>query len=120
MLVVVGVYLALLATREQLTGNVWFYPEDRSVLYTRNIRRVVALLGNPAYIAVSIGMGLPFAWYLFLTSHRHRLWYLIAAGVMMVGIYFCMNRSGWAGALASMVVLALFVRRFRRVFIIIL
>ena len=116
-LTVVGLYLAFLATREQLTGEVWFYPEDRSLYYTRSFRRVVGLLGNPAYIAVSIGMGVPWAWYLFLTARRRRLFYLFVVGSMMAGIYFCMNRSGWVGLLVALIVMALFVKRFRRIFV---
>ena len=119
-LVVIGVYLALLATREQVTGTVWFYPEGRSVYYTPSIRRVVGLLGNPGYIAMCIGMAVPWSWYLFQTSHRHRLLHLLALGIMLVGIFFCMNRSGWVALLVCLVVMALFVKRFRGVFVLVL
>lgn len=118
LLIIVGCYLAFLATREQITGKVWFYPEDRSVQYTSSIRRVVGLLGNPAYIAATIAMGVPWAWYMFLVEKHHRLWYLGAVGLMSTGVFFCMNRSGWIGLMISMAMLALFVKRFRRVFII--
>jgi O-antigen ligase len=119
-LVIIGVYLGVLAIREQLTGQVWFYPQDRSIYYTSSIRRVVGLLGNPAYIAVSIGMGVPWAWYLFLTARRGRLWLLLAIGIMSAGIFFCMNRSGWAGLVIGMFVMALFVPRFRKIFLLLL
>ena len=119
-LVVIGVYLALLATREQLTGNVWFYFEDRSVYYTRSIRRVVGLLGNPGYIAMCVGMAVPWCWYLFQTAHRHRLLYLLALASMLVGIFFCMNRSGWVALVVCLVVMAVFVKRFRGVFLLFL
>ena len=112
-LLIVGFYLAVLAIHEQVTGVVWFYPEDRSVRYTRSIRRVVALLGNPAYIAVSIGMAVPWAWYLFLNARHHRSRYLFIVLVMMAGVYFCMNRSGWVGLVAALLVMALFIKRFR-------
>jgi len=115
-LFIVAFYLAFLATQEQLTGKVWFYPEDRSIYYTRSIRRVVSLLGNPAYIAVSIGMAIPWAWYLFLHARRGRLWLLASIGLMVTGIIMCMNRSGWVGFILSQVVMALFVPRFRRIF----
>jgi putative inorganic carbon (HCO3(-)) transporter len=119
-LLIVGCYFAFLATREQLTGNVWFYPEDRSIQYTRSIRRVVGLLGNPAYIAVTIAMAVPWAWYLFLKAHRRRVLLLMVIALMTAGVYFCMNRSGWAGLVISLVVLALFVPRFRRIFFLLL
>ena len=117
-LVIIGLYLAVLAIREQLTGQVLFYPEDRSVVYTASIRRVVGLLGNPAYIAVTVGMIIPWAWYLFLNAHRRRLMWLIIIGTMMLGVYLCMNRSGWAGLAFSLLIMALFVKRFRYIFLI--
>lgn len=118
-LVIVGLYLALLATREQITGDVWFYPEDRSVQYTRSIRRVVALLGNPAYISLAIAMAMPWAWYLFLNAKHHRGKLLLVIVALAVGSYMCMNRSGWAALVAGLVVMAIFVKRFRRYFLVI-
>lgn len=119
-LTIIGTYLGLLATREQLTGDVWFYPEARSVYYTATIRRVVGLLGNPAFIAACIGVAVPWTLYLLLTARRHRLLYLFASLSMVSGIFFCMNRSGWVGLVISLVVMALFVRRFRPVFLMML
>jgi O-antigen ligase len=119
-LLVIGFYLAFLATREQLTGDVWFYPEDRSIQYTASIRRVVGLLGNPAYIALTINIAVPWVWYLCLNARRHRMKLLLVVALMMAGVYFCMNRSGWGGLLASMIVMALFVPRFRRIFLVLL
>jgi O-antigen ligase len=116
-LAIVGIYLSVLAIREQVTGHVWFYPQERSVQYTANIRRVVALLGNPAYIAVTIAMAVPWAWYLLLSARRHRLLLLGMVLLMMAGIYFCMNRSGWMGLVVSLVLLALLMPRFRPFFI---
>lgn len=115
-LLVVGTYMALLAIREQLTGDVWFYPEDRSVQYTRTIRRVVGLLGNPAYLATCINLALPWAWYLFLKAKRAKWVLLPLIGVMIAGVYFCMNRSAWAGLVLALIVMALLIRRFRRIF----
>lgn len=116
-LIIVGTYMALLATREQLTGDVWFYPEARSVQYTRTIRRVVGLLGNPAYLATCINLSLPWAWYLFLKGGRWRWMLLLPIGAMIAGVYFCMNRSAWAGLVLALIVMALLIRRFRRIFL---
>jgi len=116
-LLVIGVYMALLAIREQLTGDVWFYPEDRSVQYTRNIRRVVGLLGNPAFLATCINMSVPWAWYLFLRATRRRFALLLLIGIMMAGVYFCMNRSAWVGLLIALSVMAFLIKRFRRIFV---
>ena len=119
-LMIVGSYLSFLATREQLTGDVWFYPENRSITYTRSIRRVVGLLGNPAFIAIIIDMALPWTWYLFFNGKQRRPLYLAAIGLMMAGVFFCMNRSAWAGMLIAYVAMAMFMKRFRRVFLIML
>ena len=119
-LVIIGVFLGAMATHEQLTGQVLFYPQDRAVYYTASFRRVVGLLGNPAFIAVCIGAALPWAWYLFLTARRRRFEYLLAAAPMMAGIYFCMNRSGWVGAVVALTTMGILVRRFRRVFVLML
>jgi O-antigen ligase len=116
-LTIVGFYFSVLAIREQITGDVWFYPEARSVQYTASIRRVVALLGNPAYIAVTISMAIPWAWYLLLTARRHRLALLAIVLTMMAGVFFCMNRSGWVGLILSLLIMALLVPRFRPYFV---
>lgn len=116
-LVIIGTYLGLLAIREQLTGVVWFYPEDRSVQYTKSIRRVVGLLGNPAFTAATIGMCVPWAWYLLLNAQRRRAWLLLGIGIMMAGVYFCMNRSGWVALVIALTVMALLMHRFRRIFL---
>jgi len=116
-LTAIGLYLALMAIHEQLTGNVWFYPEDRSVQYTASIRRVVGLLGNPAYIAVTISMAVPWVWLLVLDAKRNRILLLVLAGLLMAGVYFCMNRSAWVGLIVSLLTMAIFVKRFRKVFV---
>jgi O-antigen ligase len=117
-LLVIGVYMGFLATWEQLTGTTWFYPENRSVYYTRHIRRVVSLLGNPAYIALVLNMGIPFVWYLFLEAEQHRLLLLGSVGLMMAGVFFCMNRAGWVGLLCALIVMGMFVKKFWRVFVV--
>lgn len=119
-LVIIGLYLALLATREQLTGDVLFYPEDRSIQYTASIRRVVGLLGNPAFTVLTINMTVPWTWYLLSNARRHRLALLVILGIMMAGAYFCMNRSGWVGLLVALITMALLIKRFRQFFVVML
>jgi len=119
-LFIIGIYLGFLATREQLTGSVWFYPEDRSLIYSGSIRRVVGLMGNPACMALSIAMIVPWGWYLYLNARRNRALVLALVVLMMAGCYFCMNRSGWAGLALGLVIMALFIKRFRRIFALLL
>jgi len=113
-MMVVGLYLSLLATREQLTGEVWFYPENRSVEYSANVRRVVGLLGNPAFIAMVINMAIPWVLYLFLRRGRRPLVRAAVILILFAGVYFCMNRSGWASLVVTLLVLAILVRESRR------
>jgi len=113
-MMVVGLYLALLATREQLTGDVWFYPEDRSVAYSSNVRRVVGLLGNPAFIALVINMAAPWTFYLFLKRGRRPLLRVAIMLILFAGVYFCMNRSGWLALVITMLTMATLVPESRR------
>lgn len=117
---VVGVYLSLLATHEQLTGVVWFYPEDRSVEYSANVRRVVGLLGNPAFISLVINLAFPWVFYLFLRRGRRPLVRVAIILLLAAGVYFCMNRSGWASLVVTLLVMALLVPESRRFFVVIL
>lgn len=119
-LIIVGLYMAVLAAHEQITGDIWFYPEDRSIQYTRSLRRVVALLGNPAYLAATIDMAIPWAWLYFLRARRRRLMALLCVATLSAGVYLCMNRSGWVGLVAGLIALAALNRRFRPYFVAIL
>ena len=116
-MMIVGLYLSLLATREQLTGNVWFYPEGRTIEYSRNVRRVVGLLGNPAFISMVINMAIPWVFYLFLRRGRRRLLRLVVIVTLFAGVYFCMNRSGWAALVVTLVAMAVLVPESRRFFV---
>ena len=115
-LLIIGLYMALLATREQITGDVWFYPPDRSVIYTADVRRVVALLGNPAYLALVINMAVPFVVYLFATtpSATAKLFYLGSLAILALGTFMCYNRAGWVELPLALLVMALFSPRFRK------
>ncbi len=119
-MMIVGLYLSLLATREQLTGKVWFYPEDRSVEYSANVRRVVGLLGNPAFISMIINMAFPWVFYLFLTRGKHPVLRATVILALFAGIYFCMNRSGWAALVVTLLAMAVLVPESRRFFVMVL
>jgi len=115
-LIISALYLSLLAVREQLTGDIWFYPPDRTVIYTRDVRRVVGLLGNPAFIALSINLAVPLVAYLLVTARslRRRLVYLVILATLGAGTFMCYNRSGWAGFVVSLLVMGAFSPRFRK------
>ncbi len=118
-LLIVGLYLSGLAIHEQTTGVVWFYPEDRSVIYTADVRRVVGLLGNPGFIALTINMATPFVAYLFVTSRSvgRKLFYGAVLAVFGAGVFMCYNRSGWVGFALGLLVMAIFSSRFRKYYV---
>jgi len=119
-LMIIGVYMGIMATHEQLTGKVIFYVANRSVYYTASLRRVVGLLGNPAFVAVCCSMGVPWALYLLLYGKGRKMPALLALVAMVSGIFFCMNRSAWIGLALSLLVMAVLVKRFRGVFVLLL
>ncbi|MGB9593225.1 MAG: O-antigen ligase family protein [Anaerolineae bacterium] len=116
---IVGVYLAILATHEQTTGIILFYPEDRSVIYSTHVRRVVNLLGNPAFTTICIAMAAPFAARGMIESKTRgrRLVWLGTLFVLAVGSFMCYNRAGWAAFIAALLVMLPFYPRFRKVFL---
>jgi len=71
-------------------------------------------------MAYAISMATPWAWYRYLNARRGRVGYLLLAALMMAGVYFCMNRSGWIGLIVALVIMAVFVPRFRRIFVLFL
>ncbi len=117
-LLFMGAYLSALVIHEQLTGIILFYPEGRTLQYTAHIRRVVGLLGNPAFFAMILGMILPFAWRALLQARTRwgGLIRLALVGAMVWAIYLCYNRAGWLAALLAMLFMALFYPRFRKLF----
>lgn len=118
-LLFMAAYLSFLVIHEQLTGTILFYPAGRTVQYTTHIRRVVGLLGNPAFFAILLGMLLPFG-FRALTNARAkmaRLFYALLAGAIVLAIYLCYNRAGWLAALLALLFMAVFYPRFRRLFL---
>jgi len=118
-LLFMGAYLSFLVIHEQLTGNILFYPEGRTLVYTAHIRRMVGLLGNPAFFAIVLGMILPFNFRALVEAKRRRnqLVYLVLAGATLFALYLCYNRAGWLGALLALFFMASFYLRFRKLFL---
>lgn len=117
--IIVALYMAFLATNEQLTGTIWFQPPDRMVMYTQDVRRVVSLLGNPGFLALVMNMAAPFVAYLLVKarSRLRKLLYLLILLGLGVGVFMCYTRSGWVGFGLALLVMAVFSPQFRRYFI---
>ncbi len=114
---IIGTYLAIITIHEQLTGVVWFRGGDWGTRYSPHIRKVIGLLGNPASIGTAQAVILPFALYAGLRGlPRERRWLAwLVAGLLLAGVGMTYVRAAWLGALMSVLVLAAFDRRLRRV-----
>ncbi len=118
-LLIIGSYLAVLTTREQLTGEVLFRGGDWGTRYSPHIRKVIGLLGNPASMGTAQAVLLPFAAYTGLyASSRARRWLgRVVALLLLVGVAMTYVRAAWLAALVSLLVLSAYERRLRRVVI---
>ncbi len=118
-LLFIGGYMAFLVIREQLTGEILFYPEGRTIVYTAHIRRTVGLLGNPAFFAMIFGMVLPFNFRALLEAKRRlsRMIYVMLGGGMLFALYLCYNRAGYLGALLALLFMSLLYPQFRKRFL---
>ena len=114
-LLFVGAIIAISAIVEQLTGFSPFRGASASLAYSADVRKVAALLGNPAYIAVTIAVVLPLAVVrLFEGGARRRWLYAGLLAVFLAAIFLTYNRSGWLGGLLALLIMAVTYRPFRR------
>ncbi|MGC8838856.1 MAG: O-antigen ligase family protein, partial [Anaerolineae bacterium] len=120
-LAVIATYLAVLAIREQITGEVLFQPMGRSTRYTEHIRRVASLLGNPVFIDIIISMTLPL--FLVRVLQTASFWKkavgVVLAGMWGLAVYLTFVRAGWLGLFLSLLTLAAFWPRFRKPFLLV-
>ena len=117
--IILGVILTTVAAQEQLTGVVLFNYSERSWNYTKEIHRLAGLLGNPAFFGTLIAMSSGFIVYrfVFATTPRRRLLYGLLIPYVVVGAYFTFNRAGWGAMALDLLVAAIFLPGFRRLFL---
>ncbi len=115
----IGLYIAFIALHESWTGEMWFYPWGRSGLYTRTLRRVTGLLGDPAYHTTIMNVLLPVAIYRYVRSQdRLSSWvYLGWTGLFLLTIGFLYTRAGYVAAFLTMSLMAVRFPRWRRIFV---
>jgi len=115
-LAVIGFYLSFMVFYEQITGQPLFYIPGRTTEYTRSLRKIVSLLGNPAFLGTVLGMIAPLGLYKFVRerSPYSKAFYGLLFATAMIGNFFCYNRGAWL-ALAVAVILLCFVREYRRI-----
>jgi O-antigen ligase len=118
-LALIGVYLGVIAIHEQLTGVTWFYVENRSLVYTEDVRRVVGLLGNPATLAACVATAAPFVAMALVEARKgwRKVVYSAVLLVMAAGVALCYNRAGWVAFVAGLLVMVPFYARFRKAFV---
>ncbi|NUQ39397.1 MAG: O-antigen ligase family protein [Caldilineales bacterium] len=110
-LLLAATIMAAMAISEQLWGVTLFRNTGTQDFYSAaGVRKVGALLGNPAYIALAIAVVMPLALARALETKRPRRRgvYLLLILLLAAGVYLTYNRSGWmAGALALLPLLLL-------------
>ncbi len=116
LLMLVAAIIAALAISEQLTGFTLFRVASASTYYGAGIRKVATLLGNPAYIAVTIALVLPLASERLnaSTDRRRLLGYATLLLFYLLAIYLTYNRAGWLAGALALVIPAIGLPRFRR------
>ncbi len=117
-LIAIGFTMALVVLQEQLMGYSWFPAPGStgSTSYGRHLRRATALLGNPAFLGVTLAMVLPFAWRAMVESRQRaiRRLMLVGIGLMYAGLFVTYNRASWAGGVLGLLVMFLFYPRVRK------
>ena len=115
-LAIIGLYLSFMILYEHVTGDPLFTAIGRTTVYTRSLRKIVSLLGNPAFLATVLGMIVPMALYKCLhdRSRYGRAFYGGLFLTALLGNFFCYNRGAWLALAAGLVVLLLD-RRYRSI-----
>lgn len=113
---VIGAYLAFLVLQEQITGVALFAPDTVQLTYGTDLRRVVSLLGNPAFFGIPLAFALAVAMVAFTwqTTLRGRVLLATLAMTFAVAGFFTYNRASWLGLVLGLVVVSLYDRRWWR------
>ncbi len=112
---VIGLYLSLMIFYEHLTGQPLFVRVGGSTAYSKSLRKIISLLGNPAFLGTVLGMIVPVALHQAVRgrSPYRKAFYGGLFLVTLLGNFFVYNRGAWL-ALAAALVVMLLERRYRR------
>jgi O-antigen ligase len=116
LLSVVGLYLSFMVFFEQISGQPLFYALGRTTTYTRSLRKIVSLLGNPSYLGTVLGMVAPYTLYRLVRERSpsvKALWGLLFLGSAAAS-FLCYNRGVWLALAIGFVVMLVLERRYRR------
>jgi O-antigen ligase len=115
-LAVIGLYLALMVFYEHLTGQPLFVRVGGGTAYSKSLRKIISLLGNPAFLGTVLGMIVPIALHQAVRgrSPYRRAFYGGLFVLTLLGNFFVYNRGAWL-ALAAALLVMLLERRYRRI-----
>jgi O-antigen ligase len=115
---VIGVYISAMILYEHLTGQPLFVGVGRTTEYSKSLRKIISLLGNPAFLGTVLGMIVPIALYKYVQerSAYGRVFYGGLFVTSLLGNLFCYNRGAWL-ALAVALLVLLLEGRYRRVLV---
>jgi hypothetical protein len=113
---VIGIYMSLMVFYEHLTGQPLFVGVGRTTEYSKSLRKIISLLGNPAFLGTALGMIVPMALYGFVQqcSRYGKVFYGGLFVTALLGNFLCYNRGAWL-ALAVALLVLLLERRYRRI-----
>ncbi|MBI4319129.1 MAG: O-antigen ligase family protein [Chloroflexi bacterium] len=120
---IVGLYVAALAINEAFTGVVLFDPGgDYPRMYSRNVRRLVSLLGHPAVSGAVLDLVIPLCLYALLTarSATGKALYGLAVATMCVAVFLTFNRASYFGLVFVFIAMALFSSPLRKALIVLI
>jgi len=115
-LFIIGAYLAVIAIREQITGEILFWFRDSSWYYQGGVRKLSGLLGNPAYFGTIFSMIIPFTIRAVLRTRNpsKKVLGLVLLGAQLLALFYTYNRGSWAGFIVGMLILLALYPRFRK------
>ncbi len=113
---IIGLYLSLMVVYEHLTGQPLFVRVGGSTTYSKSLRKIISLLGNPAFLGTVLGMIVPVALHQAVRgrSQYRRAFYGALFLATLLGNFFVYNRGAWL-ALAAALVVMLLERRYRQI-----
>jgi len=115
-LAVIGLYITFMVFYEHWTGQALFVGVGRTTQYSKSLRKIISLLGNPAFLGTVLGMIVPVALYRAMrerTPHAKAFYGGVFLSTLL-GNFFCYNRGAWLALAAALVVLLL-EQRYRRI-----
>jgi O-antigen ligase len=112
---IIALYICAMIAYEHWTGQPLFVGIGRTTAYTRSLRKIVSLLGNPAFLGTVLGMITPIALHRFVhqRSLHGRFLFGLVFLMTLLGNFYVYNRGAWLALFAGLVTL-LIERKYRR------